>query len=381
MSIGQRDQNINIPGRGKRNDVSKNVNVLNGTYVGVVTNTEDANNTGRIKVRLSEYGSLESSPSEHIVLLMTPMGGSSGQKETSEDTDSEDETAKSFGMWPQPPAVNTTVVVQFLPSMQQGILMGSLITGHSNHNMGGNASAENKDGEISPVAEQNPHDTGDTQTKPVAQERTAQLEDQGLEEDYSRGHSMSSARRESPSKVFGITTAGGAGLTMDDGTAEGDSKTIRLRSPAGAQFLIDDTNDFMYITNQKGTAWIEINGEGQIDIYAKGSISMHSEDDINFHSGGDINLNSEQKINMFSGDDTRIESLGKTNITSKHHKETANRIDMNSGGQVAQVPDKNPLVENKGVTKSVASRVPEKQPWGGAVKVQETFTTAEGRQK
>ena len=72
--------------------------------------------------------------------------------------------------------------------------------------MGGNASAENKDGGTGPVGEKNSHDVGDPNTKPTRVDKTQKLEDQGLDEDYVRGHSMSSARRETPSKVFGMTT-------------------------------------------------------------------------------------------------------------------------------------------------------------------------------
>jgi hypothetical protein len=351
MSGMRKSSGINIPDRGKRGS-AKNINVPSGTYVASVVDNSDANHTGRILVKLGEHGSMKDDPTTYTALLMTPMGGSSGVGDISDDESDENTTTESFGMWPQPPAVGTSVVVTFDPTMEQPILMGSLITAHTNHNMGGNASAENKDGTIGPVAEKNSHDTSDPNSKPTRVEKTEKLESQGLDEDYTRGHSMSSARRESPSKVFGMTTAGGHTLSMDDGN-EGDSQGIRIRTNGGAQILMDDKHGFIFITNQKGNVFIEINNEGNVDIHSTNSFSVASDADINFHAKGDFNVHAEGDINMKSDVDYKLEAGGNTNLNS--------------------------LPENGAVTKSVASRVPEKMPWNGITSVQETFTTSKGK--
>lgn len=377
MSGIRKSSGINIPERGRRGH-GKNINIPTGTYVATVVDNSDANHTGRILVKIGGHGSIKDDPTTYTALLMTPMGGSSGVSDISDDDTDENTTTESFGMWPQPPAVGTTVIVTFEPTMEQPILMGSLITAHTNHNMGGNASAENKDGEIGPVAEKNSHDQGDPNSKPTRVEKTEKLEDQGLDDDYVRGHSMSSARRESPSKVFGMTTAGGHTLSMDDGN-EGDSQNIRLRTNGGAQILMDDKHGFIFITNQKGNVFIEINNEGNVDIHSTNSFSVASDADINFHAKGDFNVHAEGDINMKADGEYKLEAGGNTNITSSHHKETAGRIDMNTGGQAAEKPNLNSLPENGAVTKSVASRVPERQPWKGLTSVQETFTTSKGK--
>ena len=91
--------------------------------------------------------------------------------------------------------------------------------------MGGHASTEAYDpdtGESSfgPTLEKNPNDGQDSTTRPMNSFNDAKLKQQGLAGDLVRGHSQSTARRESPSKVFGMTTAGGHVLTMDDGAAD-----------------------------------------------------------------------------------------------------------------------------------------------------------------
>ena len=142
-----------------------------------------------------------------------------------------------------------------------------------------------------------------------------------------------------------------------------------------------------------------MDGEGNIDIYAKGKISMHCEDDFNIHTKGDFNVQADKDINILSrGNDgirmsTDVGNIeansGKhmnltasltSNILSAHHVETANRIDMN--GPVAKRAAE-PVVhnrpENQNVTVSVATRVPEHHPWKGVNGKQTTWRDSKGR--
>jgi hypothetical protein len=368
-----------------------------GMYVAQVVDNVDTTNTGRVTVKIGEF----ESDAEFSALMMTPMGGATNVG-LNDDVSDPAGTAKSFGMWMQPPAPGTTVLVQFNPGMRNPVLMGGLITAPTNHNLGGNASAETKDGEIAPVAEQNPNDTSDPYSKPGNTERAETLNDQGLDQDYVRGHSMSSARRESPSKVMGITTPGGASITMDDGAADGaGSQNMRIKTPGGGQVLIDDSTGIVFITNQGGSTHIEMNAEGQIDIYSDNSFSIASGEDINFHAQGNINMQADQGINIQAGADgikaatdgnIDTHSTGTTNIeatgslsgkSSAQIKMTAPTINTNSGAAAdsATKPTPNGLVENSGVTQSAAGRVPERHPWNGVPGVQEAFTTGEGKQQ
>ena len=359
-----------------------------GQYIGIVTDTTDSMFTGRVSVRFGEFGSLIGSEVDHMCLLCTPYGGytsidagtvTDDEKAYGEDGTSESGTPKSYGMWPQPPTVGTSVLVAFVELIDQGIIVGSLISRNRNHMMGGRASAESHDGTIQPVGEKNPTDTGDEVKKPVDPIAAAWLKEQGLQGDYSRGHSLSSARRESPSHVFGLTTLNGHVFTMDDGDQNGDSKNVRLRSRGGAQILLDDTNKFVYITNHNGNAWIEMDEAGNIDVYSKKSVNIHSEEDLNFHADGNINMEAKKNINMKSGTDVIVQAL-----KDIHNKAGGNRVDtagmvyMNSSVS-ALAPKVNKLDNNETVTESVSARVPEHHPWKGASKIQETIKTAKGK--
>ena len=359
-----------------------------GQYIGIVTDNADSMYTGRISVRFGEFGSLKDSEVDHICLLCTPYGGitsTSTDDVTSEETEygndgtSENGTPKSYGMWTQPPAVGTSVLVVFVELLDQGIVVGSLMSRNRNHMMGGRASAESHDGTIQPVGEKNPTDTGDEIKKPVDPIAKSWLKEQGLQDDYSRGHSLSSARRESPSHVFGLTTLNGHVFTMDDGDQNGDSKNVRLRSRGGAQILLDDTNKFVYITNHNGNAWVEMDEAGNIDVYSKKSVNIHSEEDLNFHADGNINMEAKKNINMKSGTDVIVQAL-----KDIHNKAGGNRVDtagmvyMNSSVS-ALAPKVNKLDNNETVTESVSARVPEHHPWKGASKIQEVIKPAKGK--
>ena len=53
----------------------------------------------------------------------------------------------------------------------------------------------------------------------------------------------------------------------------------RLRSRTGHQILLHNTEDLIYIGNAKGSAWIELTGNGKIDIYSQDSINIRTETD------------------------------------------------------------------------------------------------------
>ena len=392
--------NIETPRRAQHGGSHNGVNTLHGVFVATVTDIKDSIYTGRVKVRLAEEGTNQKDGATHWALLCTPYGGVTDYANAvTDDPQSFDGSVKSYGMWPQPPAVGSEVVVAFTPVMKEGLLIGTTIKRDRNHMMGGNASGLDFNNEVMPVGEKNPYDTENPNQRPQDTEFNNVLTEQGLTEDYSRGHSMSSARRETPSNVFGITTLNGHTFTMDDGSEQGDSRNIRMRSRGGAQILIDDTNKFVYVTNHKGNAWIEMDEDGRIDIYGKESFSVHTEKDFNVHAGGQINMESAQGVNIrsmgsngvkidaatadvdiYASKNFQIQADANGNVkVAGSYKETAGRIDMN--GPVAKSASRviaNNLVENTNVLSSASARVPEHHPWKGASKIQETFTPDKG---
>lgn len=190
--------------------------------------------------------------------------------------------------------------------------------------------------------------------KPYNKDFTEILEVQGLLEDEARGTTTTSSRREVPSAVFGINTPGpldkrvgspkgprgtqgneadvyrsrlgGSSFVMDDGddkfvrqfhAADGppfyinkeagefggdetipQNELVRIRTRTGHQILLHNSEDLIYISNSRGTAWIELTSDGKIDIHAQDSISIMSDQDINFTAERDFNVDAGRNINM-----------------------------------------------------------------------------------
>ena len=188
--------------------------------------------------------------------------------------------------------------------------------------------------------------------------QTLQLGMQGLAFDFIRGSTSASSVRENPSQVFGISTpgrltsfanaslsqsilneltsfvnsgqdsgsaqgqslakslgclyrTGGHQFVMDDGSVNGQDQGIRIRSTAGNEILLDDTNGQIYIINSPGTAWIELSPSGYIDIFSAKGFAVRSHGDINFHSDQNINFNAGGKIQVHADGDIQIDGGGK----------------------------------------------------------------------
>lgn len=373
-----------------------NTNILNGIYIGEVINDSDAQHNGRITVKIPELGGT----AERIILLTTPFGGNTEIKNAAEDPTLEKDAPVTYGMWPQPPAIGSNVIVGFTGSMEQGFMLGYLPPKDRNATMGGNASSEAYAGDgniiLSQTTEKNPNDKNDPVTKPTKTKQLKQLSDAGLLLDYVRGHSQSSARRESPSKVFGLTSKNGHTISMDDHES---NDNIRIRTSGGNQVLLDDTSGFIFISNKAGNTWIEMDAAGKIDIYSQGGVSIGTDGDYNVHAKGSINMQAEQGVNIKSSgaEGLKLESSvgsidvhSAININSNADREInltatnnyylkAGRVDIN--GPVPTSADKAAVqaqTVNRSVTESIASRVPEHHPWKGVSATREVMETGKG---
>lgn len=399
----------NAENNAKTNHTHADVTGHSGIYLGRVVNTNDATMMGRVQVNIPALGD---SDSQYICSMVSSFGGTTNLPKNKQD-DLDSDAAKpttTYGVWAQPPAVGTHVIVSFIPSLKQGFILGTLNENQLNHMMGGRASHnkhktkdEKTDDTIKPTSEQcgNTESLSSKNIKDVDVCAVETLKTQGLDKDHDRGHSESSARRESPSAVFGITTPGGHVLTMDDGDGAGESNNIRIKTQKGAKILIDDTSEFIFITNHKGSSWIEMDANGNIDIYSKGSISMHTEEDYNIHANGNVNIQADEGVNIksggldgtkieastgnidiYSGDNINAEAWSGYNVTADHYKETAVRIDMN--GPVADKATRaaiTQLVANTNILASIAQRVPEHHPWGGVLSKKTTFNVSKEETK
>ena len=360
-----------------------------GPYLARIVNNVDPMKQGALEVELLRPigNTKEHGPQLFVVRYLSPFYGVTPLDVTGTDKNEFNDTQKSYGFWAVPPDVGVTVMVIFVDSDPgQGFWIGCVQDALMNHMIPGIASTDSfrdksrNQNDIEwldvedtrklygdqtkylPVGEINrrifkegqetPNPDVEANDKPV-HPLAERLLKQGLINDNARGHTSSSARRESPSNVYGWSTPGpidkrkGAKLgkigklndkidkfvsrmgghcfIMDDGNDrflrksrpwEGPpvyadleageeglvdwpaDEQIRIRTRKGAQILLHSTEDLIYITNSRGTAWMEFTSEGKILMYAQ--------DGIEQTSGGDINVTSRRDMNFDVGRNKKV---------------------------------------------------------------------------
>ena len=345
-----------------------------GPFLAKVVSHLDPNYMGSLEVQLlHEVGNDPGKEGQlHVVKYMSPFAGATSIDYVTDDETDEasryNNTQKSYGWWAVPPDVGTTVVVFFIDGdPRYGYWMGCVQDDNVNFMTPGLAATSfniEGDEERVPVAEYNKRvvDVGNsdsTKNRKAQHPFTAILSEQGLLKDDIRGITSSSARRETPSGVFGISTPGpidkqegakkgkvgktehqisgafvsrlgGTTFVMDDGDdkyvrkttasegppeyasveqdeTDGDvtiphNELVRIRTRTGHQILFHNSEDLIYIGNARGTSWIELTSDGKIDIYAEDSISVHTKQDMNFYADRDINFEAGRNINIKSAE-------------------------------------------------------------------------------
>lgn len=401
---------------GDTNIISPNTRThSSGPFLAKVISHQDPNYMGTLEVELlRESGNTPSEGQLHQVKYMSPFYGVTSSSHTSQNNDY-DGTQKSYGMWFIPPDPGTIVVVVFIDGdPKRGYWIGCVQDQNMNFMVPGIAATSqvvNGSGRL-PVAEYNKKTNANVSDSTSIKKPKHPLADvlvkQGLDKDDIRGTTTSSARRETPSSVFGISTPGpldkrpgaargaigkkeheiqnayvsrlgGSTFVMDDGDdkfirktpassgppeyvsieqgGRGGDKTIphneliRLRTRTGHQILMHNSEDLIYIGNASGTTWIELTSNGKVDIYANDSISLHTSADFNVTADRDINFTAQGDININANTDIKVTAGDNTSIKAgKQHIEQASSIHMN--GPPAPTAPK-------------ANRIPQAEPWSG----------------
>tara|TARA_Y100001972_G_scaffold28330_1_gene34844 strand:+ start:8856 stop:11609 length:2754 start_codon:yes stop_codon:yes gene_type:complete len=314
-----------------------------GPYVGIVKANNDPLRAGRLKVFIPSLKGNVSTDFDGLIDCdyLSPFYGNKGLRHVkpgNKHTDSQ----FSYGFWAVPPDLETRVLVIFAEGkMEEAFWIGCVQEPLTNHMTPGIASSQQVTDELGgntleeygslnlPAGEVNRYVDVDqnnytTKGKPV-HPLADTLMKQGLSSDNIRGNTTSSAQRESPSQVFGLSTPGrlnpgatptkigandseeeaivdrltGHTFVMDDGAEDGSNQLTRLRTSSGHQLLMHDSEGIVYIANGSGNAWIEMNSDGRIDIYSGvGGINMRTQGDFNLHADANINMHAGQSIRM-----------------------------------------------------------------------------------
>ena len=292
-----KDYNLQPPGR---------ATIQDKIYVGFVKYAEDVNTMGRLKVWIPELGGDPNDPNGWFIMsYCSPFAGATNVLDNKND-DSFPSTQKSYGMWFVPPDVNNEVVCAFINGDPgRGIWLGCLYQQNMNQMVPG-LPGNNSQATL-PTAEYNKKITQPnlgTPNRPLYYPLADQLKQQGLDQDTIRGVSSSGARRVDPGlNVYGWLTPAGGQMVYDDNPA---NTYIRLRTPSGAQLIINDTTGFIYLNSVDGKNWISMDAGGRIDVYGYSDISIRSQGSLNLRADQDVNIEAGQNINMRARGTTAI---------------------------------------------------------------------------
>jgi len=338
--------------------------------IGIVKNNIDPLRSGKIQVYLNRLNaSNEDDPNNWTwVNYASPFFGYTRNTASENSDGTFVGNRNSYGFWATPPDINTEVICVFINGQPDlGFYIASIPPATLIHMVPGIASAPAvipNTGEANsyggatslPVTEINDANTKyenseelNSLARPVHSYQAAILNEQGLIRDAVRGTITSSAMRESPSKVFGLSTpgnpiyaggfngknnkpineavidpnisddqftvigrTGGHTFILDDGDINGNDKLVRLRTSNGHMILMNDSAQTLFIIHANGRSWIELGKEGTIDMYATNSVNIRTQGDLNLHADNNININAKKDLNI-SADNINLESIKATN--------------------------------------------------------------------
>lgn len=391
------------------------------TQLGIVMDNLSPARDGRLRVWIPEFGGDQmNSFFWRTVNYASPFLGTTYQPENSKNNKF-DGVMHTYGMWMVTPDIGSQVLCTFVNGDPDKGFWFACVPGNLSNWMlpavGSSSDVDtstvsddikdsilpptNTPPQVLPVAEfnenieSNINGTFYKNKKPVHEYQAKILFKQGLDRDPTRGAISSSAQRETPSHVFGISTPGraltkdpaddpdyankvnsgtipadqysvpsrkgGHSFVMDDGDVNGKDQLMRLRTASGHQLLMNDDQKVIYVGHMDGSSWLEIDETG-IKIYtagdfsvrSEGTFNLHADKNVNIHSGGSINMVSESgfnvnsaqinlggsesfliygsKINMGGGQVT-VSSDGKLDVSAGGAVKIAgSSIDFNSGG-------------------------------------------------
>jgi hypothetical protein len=334
-----------------------------GPFIGIIKNNSDPARQGRLAVWIPDIGGAEDDPTKwYVVRYASPFFGSTLGIPGSDDPKSFGLSQQTYGFWAVPPDINNQVLVTFvMGDPTRGFWIGCVPNLQTMHMLpglarpNGNAFVGNTKIEQDPtfgqgrISSNSYLPTAEPSVERAIFDRDPKFYDlpkvvhtwqanivinQGLDRDPVRGTITSSSQRETPSQVVGLSSPGrtspdttdfpnleerlknqnlkigeiqgypvrkgGHSLVMDDGDIYGQSRLLRLRSSAGHQILMHDTEDLMYISNSRGTTWIELTPDGSVNIFSASNVSVRAQQDINFHADNNINFHSGNTIKMFA---------------------------------------------------------------------------------
>lgn len=349
--------------------------LISEPVIGIVKDNVDPSHSGRVQVYIAKFGGSDPNDSKSWIPVsyLSPFYGVSGPGNNPATDGTTDGFGKylgnpqSFGFWSGAPEIGTQVLCLFVDGdTQNGFYLGCVPQAgllSMTPALGSTRVVVPNDGESKSYGGADRLPTGEvnssnpnirnsstivTDPKPVHSYQASILFQQGLIRDNTRGVISSSAQRETPSKVFGISTPGGPiyeggynnsniksaatgntdskkldvigrtgghSFVMDDGDLQGQDQLTRIRTASGHMIMMNDSAQTLFIIHANGQSWMELGKEGTIDMYATNSVNIRTEGDLNLHADRDLNLHADRNFTLY-GKNINLESDNDLNMRS-----------------------------------------------------------------
>lgn len=330
--------------------------------LGTVVDTNDPQQMGRVRVICPFWGDKFSTPIEDIpwATYMTPFGGNVAAGSRGPGIQ-QSEGGVSYGMWAIPKVGARVAIMCIDGDPQYRIYLGCVYEQFSNHTMPHGRWMYDDHPELEKSGDQKPLGPYTSREKlispassnfqqafghigepnyewrtragdyTVSAVDTRQLDksagkvadDKAISHDgwvstqgYAESRldskaSSSYTDKNYDSPVYSWTTPGFHAFSMDD---RQENCRIRIRTVGGHQIIFDDTNERIYISTAKGENWIELDEDGNIDMYTSNKLNVRAEKGINFTTDKDFRVYAKTGIHLISEADVRVQSATDTHL-------------------------------------------------------------------
>jgi len=365
--------------------------VFYGITLGTVVDVNDPQQMGRIRVMCPALGDTANTPVTNLLWASyaAPFGGitTCGTRGPEQQSSS---GPVSYGMWAIPKVGSYAIVMCLDGNPEYRVWMGCLYGQFLPHTMphgrwqnvnskGPYTSTENP---IEPLASNiaeafgNISETLEGRTR-AADNQVAAVDNEVLDQVVSsvadskldavglnarKGYQQSRQRPEIKfqstggnydSQVYSFTTPGMNTVSMDDSAANG---RIRIRN----------TNERIYINTSSGKNWIELDKNGNIDIFAERRLSVHAAKGINFKTEGSFIVEAAE-IHLNAGSSLRLTSNGTTDVQSTGAFSVTNSAALNL--KAAGITMESTAAMELKAAAVLVDRSPEHEPWGRIMSV------------
>lgn len=341
----------------KQHNTTAQTQKYDGTTIGTVVSTSDPQQMGRLKIVCSKWGDSFDNPIDELpwASYISPFGGDSMVGSRGPDIQQSTGTI-AYGFWAIPKIGAQVLVMKLDNDPMHRVYLGTMYNQFTPHTLphgrfkydghptvnsdnmstpyGPFTSSEHP---IEPLNSNLRQSFGSSKTNYEWQTRAADYQVAAIQpnhtdftesttpDDYNVTDSISDwkstqgyeATRYDPSelesKVVSLTSPGFHSLSMDDRI---ENCRMRFRTTSGHQVLLDDTNERIYISTAKGNNWVEMDQDGNIDVFSNTRINLHAVKDINITSDESVRIQAQKGIHLLSDTVINLQSKDDINVKS-----------------------------------------------------------------